>query len=357
MSKRFGIPVAVLVLAVALFVPLASDGSDAAEQSFYMSQLDENGCAVFNALGGLLGNYDNTAVVDVTFDSITLFEDEGSARAYAGSVVADALAAKYYSEPLIPHLWDLPVTYPEVIVNISEATLSDNPVKYYIVTGVGITLSVPADVQDDPNTDTNELESKVNEVKDAVRSFSPSGSNDADKVKSIAGHLKTVRSAEDDEGEVSNIYDAVVTKRSSSAGGAAAFTYYCMANSIESVTVRGLVYDGSESSVEYWNAVRTGGSWYAVDTVMYNEGNKAYLMAGSATQVVKGETPERLSTTHVEDLDLSQPNGLDAPTLNKTEYPYPDDTPFLVKYGGWIILALIIAIAAFFMVKAARGDE
>ncbi len=357
MSKRFGIPVAVLVLAVALFAPLISDDSDAAEQSFYMSQLDENGCAVFNALGGLLGNYSNTAEVGVKFDRITLFEDEGSARAYAGSVVDDALAAKYYSEPLIPHLWDLPVSYPEVTVNISEATLSDDPVKYYIVTGVSIILSVPEDMQDDPNTDGNELEKKVNEVKEAVRSFSPSGGNDADKVKSIAGHLKSVRAAEDAEGEVSNIYDAVVTKRSSSAGVAAAFTYYCMANSIESVTVKGLVYDGSDSTVEYWNAVRTGGSWYAVDTMKYNQGNKAYLMAGSATQVVTGESPERFSTTHVADLELSEPNGLNAPSLNRTEYPYPDDTPFLEKYGGWIILVLIIAIAAVFMVKAAKGDE
>ncbi|MGN0098465.1 MAG: hypothetical protein ACI38Y_03965 [Candidatus Methanomethylophilaceae archaeon] len=357
MSKRFGIPVAVLVLALALFAPVVQEGSDAAEQSFYMSQLDVNGCAVFNALGGLLGNYSNTAEVDVTFDSITLFEDEGSARAYAGSVVDDALAAKYYSEPLIPHLWDLPVSYPEVKVNTSEVTLSDNPVKYYIVTGVSIVLSVPEDMGDDPGTDTNELEKRINEVKEAVRSFSPSGGNDADKVKSIAGHLRSVKSVDDEEGQVSNIYDAVVSKRSSSAGVAAAFTYYCMANSIESVTVRGLVYDGSDSSVEYWNAVRTGGSWYAVDTVMYNQGNKAYLMAGSATQVVAGETPERLSTTHVADLDLSQPNGLDAPDLSRDGYPYPDDTPFLEKYGGWIILTLIIGIAAVFMVKAAKGDE
>ncbi len=357
MSKRFGIPVALLVLAVALVAPVVQDETDAAEQSFYMSQLDANGCAVFNALGELLGNYSNTATVDVTFGTFTLYEDEGSARTAAESTVDDALAAKYYSEPLIPHLWDLPVTHPEVTYNITEATLQDDPVKYYIVRGVSIVLSVPADMADDGNTDTNELERRVMEVKEEVRSFTPSGNNDADKVRSIAGHLKSVKSADDEEGQVSNIYDALITKRSSSAGVAAAFTYYCMANSIESVTVKGEVYDGDDPETSYWNAVRTGGAWYAVDTVMYNDGNDAYLMAGTATQVVAGESPERLSTTHVADLDLSEPNGLDAPPLNRTGYPYPDDTPFLVKYGAWIILALVVAIAGYFMVKAAKGDE
>ena len=357
MSRRIGIPVALLLLIGCIAAPVLMDASDAVGQSFYRSQLDSNGKAVFDSLDTLLGNYQNTVDVKVSFnlDGSRLFADEETAEDAAIDIVKDALAAKYYSEPLIPHLWDLPVKDPVIDVTVSTIIPVGSETRHYYVSDVTIGLSVPDDMKDGMATDVNEREQRVDSVKSAVKSIAVSGNN-AEKAKQIASGLKTVKITDDGEGEVSNIYDALVSKSSSSAGVAAAFTSICMTNGVESVIVKGQLFVGEDSSVEYWNAVLDDGSWYAVDVVSYNSGSSQCMMAGSATTVSE-DGSIRFSTTHVSDLDLSSANDLVAPSLSRDAYPYPDDTPFLEKYGSYILLAVIIVVISLAMIKAARSDN
>lgn len=356
MNRRIAIPLALMVLAGCMVVPIVSDVSDAAEQSFYGSQLDGNGTAVFDALETLRGNYQNTVTIDVPFDleGSTIHDSSESAVIKAESVVADALAAKYYSEPLIPHLWDLPVSSPEVTVKVTSITLSGNSGTYYYASSVSVVLTVPEDMMDDPSTtDKNELEQRMDQVKNAVKDVSATGSNTAEKVKSIVNGLSGIKTVDDEEGTVSNIYDALVEKKSSSIGISSAFTSCCMLKGIDAVSVRGQLYDGTESSVHHWNAVLCDGVWYGVDADL-GKHSKSYIMAGSLTQLdAAGST---FGGTHVADLDMSEENGLVAPGITRDAYQYPDDTPFFEKYGAYIILAAIILVICVAMFRATRDD-
>lgn len=374
MTFRNGTLLALALAAVVLLSPIAVQGVDADPDDSYRSQLNGDATAVYDALTQEFSktDYPDSREIVVSFtvddnDDVSMFKTEEEARQYAKQTVDTALAAKYYSSPESIWLWDLPVTDVQVDCMISDVTVTMDGKTYHYkhVKSVAFTVSVPEQYRDDPSTSSNEVETAVKEVKDAAASVKVSGTA-AEKAKGINAALMSIGDKTDEEGKVSNIHDALVGRSSSSAGIAAAFTYTCTVNNVDAVTVRGTVYTQfagdsgqteSVGSTGYWNLVRADDRRYAVDCSLNSDDRMEYLMVGSNSSVTIGDGLERFSATHVSDLDLMSPNTLVAPSMSTTSYPYPDDTPFLEKYGSYILVfAIVIIMVGMFLYAVRTGN-
>ncbi|MBQ8179995.1 MAG: hypothetical protein IJ026_06135 [Candidatus Methanomethylophilaceae archaeon] len=363
MTQKHGVAavLAVLVLMLTVAAPLSSGGSDAAGGSFYQSQLDPNGNAVYEALGSLRGDYSNSATVEVALPTPVMHADAAAAEAYAVGTVMDALAARYMGDPLIVHLWDLPVSVPDVGVTTSVVTVSGDggaSGRYHTASSVTFTLTVPADMLDDPATEANELADRMEGLKAVAKGMTVSGEVPSE-AKSLVGKLSGTKVVSDPEGEVGNMYDALVIRSSSSAGIAAAYTYLCTLNGIDAVTVPGTVYgsDG-EGTAAYWNAVLYDGGWYAVDVCSDRSADDGeYVMAGASTSVPVGKDTEMFSAVNVADTSVVVPNSLTSPGLVRDGYEYPDDSTFFERYGAHIFMVVLVGIIVACIVYGIRSGE
>lgn len=355
------------IVIAALPLAASADAADSgrAVPDAYMSQLDPNGKAVYSAVeeavASAMDDPGNTIEVSVDFGHMVTFESTEEAKAYAQSTVSSALAAVYYSDPMAVWLWDLPVsgvvaevTTPSVVISSAEANI-DSQVRF-IADRVSFTLSVPSDLSDDPETEANELADNIRKVEEAASGVSASGTV-SEKVKAIADSLVDVKDATDGEGQVSNVYDALVSRSSSSAGIAAAFTYLCQINGVEALTVRGTVhtsFDDGSSSTGYWSVVRDGDSWYGADASWYDGDDRSVLMAGYATVTTASASGERFGVTHIADLGLSSANGLAPVQIAENGVEWPDDRTFLEKYGTHVFAVVIVAVIAGTLLYAIR---
>ena len=167
-------------------------------------------------------------------------------------------------------------------------------------------------------------------------------------MRSIADHLRSIKSMDDEEGEVSNVYDALVAGKSSSAGVAAAFNALCIANDITSTAVSGTVYkafDEDGTSEGYWNLVQMEGSWYGCDAAWFDGDDRSVLMAGSNTQLQSKAVGERFGPTHVPDQSVS---------MSSEGYDWPDDRNFFEKYGTHVMAIIIVGVIIGVFVYAIR---
>ncbi|MBO4569344.1 MAG: hypothetical protein J5674_05265 [Candidatus Methanomethylophilaceae archaeon] len=329
-----------LALALAACLPAcAVDASDA--DSFYRSQLDDNGLAVYDAVSARVSSTEHSLDMSVEFPTPVLQSTAESAEKYAVQAVNAALAALYYDSPLLIWLWDLPLKTVDVSVSTEKAVLSGDGKEYYIAVSVSFTLESPSRYSGTPVQDA------MRQVEDACSGLIYSG-NDAEKAKSIYRHLSGVSSKQDAEGEISDIHDAVCGKSSSSAGVAAAFTYIAAKNGLGACTVKGLSYsDFSDGVDRYWNSVLSGGSWYAVDV------GEGFVMAGSGTK----EGGDVFGSTHVASLDMKSPNGLRAPDLARAGYEYLDETPFFQRYGAYVLVGVMSAIVVAMLYVGVRNGS
>ncbi|MBR7006427.1 MAG: hypothetical protein IKH98_05975 [Candidatus Methanomethylophilaceae archaeon] len=329
---------AVLALALALLACVPAYAADASDVgSCYRSQLDGNGIAVYDAVAALGASQDRTLDLTVEFPVPVLQQTRESAEGYAVKTVAAALASLYYESPLLIWLWDLPSKTVDVVPSVDTAVLSGDGKEYFVASSASFSLKAPDKYSSTPVQDV------LKEVKDACSGLTYQG-NDAEKAKSIFKHLSGVSLKKDDEGAISDIHDAVCAKSSSSAGVAAAFTYMASLNGLDACTVKGMLYDGSEGAIHYWNAVHSAGSWYATDV------EAKFVMAGSGTR----EGGDPFGATHTPNPDLTVHNGLVAPDLAREGYEYPDETPFLQKYGAYILVGLMAVIMVVMLYIGAR---
>ena len=320
MISRTGMLLTLVAVAL-LLVPTSYSYADGSS-SEYVSQLDENGKAVYDSLSVFETSVDAVLSISAEFPRIVLYDSEESAKNAAILTANNALAAKYLSDPYGIWLWNLPTKSVAIAPEVSPITLGDK--SYFTVVSVSFDLSVPEKYQED-------VPKILKEVKEAAKTFSGS---DSDKAKAIAKHLSGI-SKEDEEGAVSDLYDALVKKSASSYGIAAAYTYLAELNGLEAVTVKGTYYGSTdEGSSHCWNAVRVDNVWYAVDA------SKNCIMAGTGTAIGTAT----FASAYSANLDMKDANDLVSPDINRTAYPYPDDTPFLEKYGAYILVALMVVI-------------
>ena len=332
MISRTGMLLALMAVAL-LLVPSSCSAAEGSDSS-YVSQLDENGRSVYGSLS--VFETSNDAVLEITagFPRTVLYQTEDAAKIAAAQTVNDALAAKYLSDPYGIWLWDLPVKSVEVVPEVAPMKIEGDQKAYYAATSVSFKLSAPEKYQSD-------VASILDEVKKSAKTFNGS---DSDKAKAIAKHLSGI-SKEDGEGTVSDLYDAIVKRSASSFGVAAAYTYLAGLNDLEAVTVKGLYYGTSdEGKSGCWNAVRTGDAWYAVDAT------KNMIMSGTGTKIGSAT----FASSYSADLDMKDDNSLVPPEIGRTAYPYPDETPFLEKYGAHILVALMVAVVLISLLYGVR---
>ncbi|MBR6204384.1 MAG: hypothetical protein IKQ60_04925 [Candidatus Methanomethylophilaceae archaeon] len=332
MISRTGILLTLAAVALLLLPTSCADATSSYNE--YASQLDENGKAVYDSLSVFESSQSPVLDLRAGFPRVVLYATEEEAKDAAVRTVNDALAAKYLSDPYGIWLWNLPTKSVEVKPDITAVKIEGDQKTYCTVVSASFSLSVPEKYQD-------KVPEVLEAVKDAAKTF---GGSDSDKAKAIAKHLSGI-TKEDEEGAVSDIYDALVKRSSSSFGIAAAYTYLAAQNGLEAITAKGAFYGSSDKgSACCWNLVHTEGAWYAVDA------SKGHIMVGSSTSV--GSTP--FISAYSPDLDMKDPNDLDAPDLNRTAYPYPDETPFLEKHGAFILVALMVAIVVASLFYGAR---
>ena len=350
-------PIIALAILIASAVAIAAEPSEGAEgESYYYSQLDANGKAIYNELSNYEGYYEPSFTVTVQLPGVVLFDFADAAEAYAKDVLTVAAWAKYLSEPMFVHLWNLPVEAVAGTVTVSEATVTvdEDFETGYVATSVKFTLSVPSKLAED-------LESRMKAVKTAAQSISNgvTGSNNAEMAKSIAKAItkdcKFTESMDADEGSVSNIYDCLVLGESGSRGFGQAFSLVCQLKGVEAITVNGSYYkDKTERIDSMWNAVECDGKWYDVDLINYKLGYGGTIMAGTTTNLTNNNSNRLHATVYVPERITGKSIDLMPHEIEREGYDFPDERPFYEKYSDYILLAGVAIIIVAFMAYAVR---
>lgn len=353
MRTKSAAALAIVSLMAVVLMPFCAE-SDAVGVEDYTAQLDDNGLGIREQVMELIDkgykSPQNTIEVEAGFDRIMTFESTEAAEDYIKDTVEKVLFTIYYSEPMAVWLWDLPVSVPDIegstqVVKITSSSDPGREQGFISPEKAGFVLSVPSSCIDDPDTEGNELKDVLDEVEAAV--FEVSGSTYY-AAKHIADGLRSVKVSDDEEGTVSNVYDALVGKRSSSAGIASAFTLVAQRNGLSAVTVPGMV-GTDDQTAGYWNAVLADGAWYGCDAAMYDGKDRSPLMAGTQTAIVYDSAQERFGSVHVAGDGILDPIGISA-----TGYDWPDDRGFFEKWGSQIIMAAIVAVVVLTLLYAVR---
>ena len=210
-------------------------------------------------------------------------------------------------------------------------------------------LTVPEGINADSMTKLN----------DALKDFSVSGSSDADKVKDIMSQLDKLHFKEDEEGKISNIYNALVDKETTSAGVAQAFTAICKQNNIPVLMISGSNALTSKEKLSFWNYVYLEGdvdgetkkSWYIVDpTYAVSTGIAGYL-----TEVSYDGKTYSMSAAHFTNLAFKGEVSLSLPQLEKYSYVPVGGIPFWDQHGEKIFVAVIAVVIILGMIYAVRS--
>jgi len=351
MEVRSVFAVAVIIAAAVMFIP-ASDADISDTEIFtYYELLEENDAAVYKEVAKATSVDAGTKDFEVAFKDMRLFSDIDRAKDYGDSTVQQALAAVYLSCPMVPYIWDYPVKKVEVTPSISTVkimTADGKESTSYVVDSVSFSLTVPEGITAD----------SIKEINSVIDSVKVTGNTDADKVLSIMSYLNGLSFLKDEEGEVSNIYDALVVKKTTSAGVSQAFSQLCMLNNIPVITVTGYNLLAAEETFSCWNYVYLEGdvdgttkmSWYIVDPSYTNSTG----IAGYLTEVVYENKAYSMSSAHYTDLTLSSPNTLTVPPLEKNSYVPVGGIPFWQKYGEMFIIMAIAVLVILALLHAAK---
>ena len=345
--------VAVLLMMFVATIAVVASPVDGTEESHYYAQLDGNAKAVYDALAPYEGYYEPQLTVQVPLPETRLFGSASEATEYAELTSTVALWAKYFSEPLFIHLWGLPAKSPVIEPTTSSATVTVNGSTEIrtTVTSVKLTLTVDDSLRDG-------IKDKVEAVKAAAKAITVSGSNDAEKAKSIAkavGSASGFKEEMDGEGVASNIYDCLVGGTSGPRGFAQSFVLVSQLNGLTAIAVNGTFYkDATEGSPSMWNSVRYDGKWYDVDVIKTKEGYDGSVMAGTTTILSSGSSNRLHATVYVPERITGESIDLFPPTIEREGYDYPDLRPIYEKYADYILLAIVAIVVMIFMVYAVR---
>lgn len=341
---------AVTCLVAIVCVPFVTDPVSGSTGG-YDSQLDANGQQIYEEVLSRVssGLADPTETIDISidFNRIVAMDSNEDVTAYIERITSEALFAAYYSQPMAVWLWDLPVVQPELTtaVNLLKITSVDDPsdVKgYFSPKSVSFILTVPEDMKQD-------LKTKIEKVTSAIMSVS---GDVPSVVKAISGDLRNISQKDDAEGEISNVYDALVDRKSSSAGIAAAFTLVAKSNGLNALTVCGTTGSDKEK-VGYWNIVDFDGGWYGVDVTIYDGKDKSPIMAGYNTKIVMGDGTyyERFGSTHI-----AGDGHLNQMEIVRNGYSWPDDRSIFEKWGNQIFMVIIVAMILGAIIYALKKD-
>jgi|GEM_PF-1602982 len=351
MESKPVVIMALLILASAVFIP-SSDADVAGQDVFtYYSLLDDNEAMIYKEVSAATSVTDESVSFKVVFKENRLFDDTDDAEAYAKQAVANALSALYLSNPMVPYVWDYPAkgtTVTPEVVTVTVSSGEDAVNTYYVVQSASFSLKVPEGI-------TSESMDALNE---AIGKVKVTGNTDADKVRSIMATLKGLSFQKDGEGEISNIYDALVTKKTTSAGVAQAFVQLCKSNSIAAISVSGDNTLAKEEKLSVWNYVYLEGdidgtttkSWYMVDASYASDSG----ICGYSTEITFDGKNYSMAGVHGTDLKYVGDNTLTVPQIAAGKYVPVGGVPFLEKYGEMILIGAMGAVIVIGMLYAVR---
>ena len=355
MESKLSIFIAVAILAVAMFLPFTETDAGDSGMFSYSSQLDDNGLLVYNAVSKVNTVGDSSKEFIISFSDSTLYgyDTEDKAKAYANRTVQDALSAVYLSNPMVAYLWDYPVKAVSVNVSVSQVkvTSESGETVFYKADKVTFILTVPEGI-------TSE---SMKELDDAIKTYEFGSGSDAEKVSEMIKKLNKLKFKEDEEGKISNIYDALVKKECTSAGVAQAFARFCALNNIPSIIVAGDNLKANDEPKNFWNYVylegdqegRTEYAWYVVDASYCADAG----ICGSRTTVDYDDSSYSISAILTVDLDLSSENDLRVPTVSSDKYKVPGGPSFLEEHGEKLIIAALGAVLVVGMLYAVKSGN
>ena len=350
MVRKFGVLLAVFVLAAAVLFPAIEVDSDDTELFSYYSQLDGNGIQVYKEVSKATSVDSTTKEFSIDFSKTNLYETVAEAEEYAEYTVNEAITACYLTNPMIPYIWNYPVDRSDVEVTTVKVkqTIDGQESWYYAVDKANFSLTVPEGITSDSMKALNE----------AIQKIKPSGNTEADKVRSIMGTLSGITFQKDGEGKISNIYNALVDKKSTSAGVAQAFVQLCTVNNIPAITVSGYAVQAKEENFSFWNYVYLEGdqsgvtkkSWYIVDSSYSSSAG----IAGYLTEISFDGRTYSMSSAHYTDLEVTGPNDLVLPQVSKDKYVQVGGPSFLELYGEKLLMGVLGLIVILGLVYAIR---
>ena len=344
MESRIGVLLIVMAFAAVMSAPMLDAETADSEVFTYYDQLSDDEKSVYKEV------YKATAVDEteksfvIQLDGKTLFDDEKQASEYADRTVNNALRSLYLSTAMVPYIWGYPATEltVEAATKVVTVQAGESREPYYVVDSVTFNLSVPEGI-----TSTS-----MDDLNTAIAAISVTGGTPAEKVTSIMNNLNSISFKKDEEGQVSSIYDALVLKKTSSAGVAQAFMQLCKLSGIMSSVVSGTNVIATNEGTSYWNYVYLEGdiegetkyAWYIVDCSYCN----SVGIAGYMTGLEYDSQQVSMVAVHMADTDLS------FPMLNKGKYVKVGGPGFFELYGEEILLIILAVILAGAMVYAVR---
>ncbi len=338
MSSKSGAFIALFVMVSVALLPICSIDAESTEAFTYKALLDDNALLVYDEVAAISTFTDPEKDFSIVLKNNRTFEDIESARSYGNSAVQNALAAEYYSNPMMTYLWDLPAKGVDVTTEVGMVKVIDmedgSEIVSYYAKSVAFKLQNSSRVQV-----TDESLKALNQ---AISQFSVSGTTDAEKVRSIISIVSGIAATEDKEGAISNIYDAAVTRSTSSMGAAMLFTQLCQINKIHCLTVAGdVVISTLKETKGGWNYVyidsEKGYQWFIVDSHFCS----AAGISGQNVSITAGDETYTMMSAHNTDLNLKEKNYLTVPKLATGKYVPPGGFSFLELYGGQMMIAVI----------------
>ena len=339
-----------LAVLVMLAVPFHSDrDASGTPVGYYGSQLDDVGKSVYARVLGAIMSDTSVDSVDVSVttgsDIVVRASDTAAALsaadAYCSDVMDKVLTALYLDDPSLIWLWDYPITGAELTFSHDEVVLAQSADSAYSPGTVMFALSVPQDY-------AGKVTETLAALLTAAQAFPDAGTMQK-TARSIHSRIYAVESVDDPEGTVGNAFDALVTKKASSIGKAAAFTYVCKVKSIDAVTLTGTAYPSAgsdEGKVAFWNAVVSDGAWYLVDCSL-----KDCVLLG--TTAGTGYVMSSIRVTDGSVMGLDVPG---FPELSRSSYEFPDERNLMEKYGPHILIVAIGALISAAVVMVIRQN-
>lgn len=357
---------AVVLAVVVLAVPTVSSVDAETGFTTYYDQLDSNGQMVYNALESM---DPDTLTVEITLPH-PIYTSGESAEAYLyqqlESITQLAWQATHYDDPMAFWTW-----------NMSQATYDLDYELVHVSDLVGVeTFTFKAVLspgyRDDPTTPVNELQVKVDALKEFVDTFTVKSTDPDDIVCEINDYLTDTSNiiydpyASDSE-KVSpychDAYGALIALSEYDGeeyhfavcdGYSSAFKLLCDKFGIDCAFIVGTSDQGNGSENHAWNAVKLEEEWYAMDVTWNATSSDAYLLVGQLTKDSSGMTFLQTHSPGVMEWGYATETFL-TPVIADYKY-YADPTPsFFDEYGEDIALIGVAAVLIIALFLMARG--
>ncbi len=328
------------------FVTEISSADD--ESTSFYSQLDDNEKAIYDSISDFSAD---SLTVTVQLSNAIFTEstsDESAAETYIMEQISDMVEAAAYAlgleDPLAICTWGSST----VVCSADSQTFIVSE-DYIGLESLVLVADMDPNYADDPDTDVNELQEKIDALNDAIDSYD-AGSSD---LRTIVGNINsyltgrlsydTDENAEEDVPYSMDAYGALVasSENVTSEGFAKGFQALCDKYGIDCYTILG--YEVPDMDVHAWNIVLMGnGDWYPVDVAMNKTSSDGYLLVSSET----------FYTTHQFGLTPSDGGvSFDYPSLSSTKYdsdPWYEDSlvegAFMAIIGVVLVVGIMLAL-------------